>query len=343
MALSNQKYYVLFNNLPVLLAGSSVVGLCAKYGTHYADITGEVDWNKDMMKLYESAAKKSGAKIVSFCGHDSIPWDLTVRLLSEKLKDAGDELISVECLNEIQGGVSGGTIATFFETTDLLFDQFSLKSIMSKMNEIDRYMLLPDGSESSSIVKDDLPVIISPCRNPSSRFVEKWAGPFVMAYINIEVVRRGVALSRDDSKNPIKYRESIVAEGFMDAFSMLIGLLLLGSLIVNPITRSFVKMLMPKPGEGPSEKEMHDGFLCVTGYGIGADSHKAESVMYFGRDGGYTSTARMLVESGLCLALDSAKHDYAEGGFYSPSSLMCHPLLNRLIDTGTAQFACCSK
>jgi short subunit dehydrogenase-like uncharacterized protein len=329
--------------LIILLSGSSVVELCAKYGTHYADITGEVDWNKDMMKLYESTAKQSGAKIVSFCGHDSIPWDLTVRVLSEKLKDAGDELTSVECLDELQGGVSGGTIATFFETLDLLFNQFSLDSIMSKMNQLDCYMRLPDGSESSNIVKDDLPFFISPCRNPSSRFVEKWAGPFVMAYINFEVVRRGVALSKHNNKHPIKYREAIVAVGFMDAFSMLIGLLLLGTLIVNPITRPFLKMIMAKPGEGPSEKEMEDGFLCVTGYGIGADGRKAESVMYFGRDGGYTSTARMLVESGLCLALDGTKHDYAEGGFYSPSSLMCHPLLDRLIDKGIAHFACCSK
>lgn len=165
--------------------------LCAKYGTHYADITGEVDWNKDMMKQYESTARQTGAKIVSFCGHDSIPWDLTVRVLSEKLKDAGDELTSVECLNEMQGGVSGGTIATFFETLDLLFNQFSLSTVISKLSQqLDIFMRLPDGSESTNMVKDDLPAVIYPCRNPSPRFACRWAGPFIMAYINIDVVRR---------------------------------------------------------------------------------------------------------------------------------------------------------
>ena len=45
-------------------------------GTHYCDITGETDWVRQMIDLYDDAARASGAKIVSFCGHDCIPWDL---------------------------------------------------------------------------------------------------------------------------------------------------------------------------------------------------------------------------------------------------------------------------
>ena len=293
-----------------------------------------------MMNRHESMARTTGAKIVSFCGHDSIPWDLTVRILSEKLEDSGDELASVECLNEMQGGVSGGTIATFFETLDILFNCFSFSAIISKLKQMDIYMRLPDGSESMNVVKDDLPVIISPCRNPSQNFLNRWTGPFIMAYINIEVVRRGFALSKRSGNSPIKYREAAVAESVLDAFTMWVGLILVGTLIINPITRPLMKMILPKPGQGPSQKEMDDGFLCVTGYGIGTKLQKAESVMYFPYDGGYTSTARMLVESGLCLALDGDKHDFAAGGFYSPSSIMCHALLDRLTKSGIAHFAC---
>jgi short subunit dehydrogenase-like uncharacterized protein len=316
-----------------------VVELCAKYGTHYADITGEVDWNKDMMKEYESTARQSGAKIVSFCGHDSIPWDLTVRILAEKLADAGDELESVECLDEAQGGVSGGTIATFFETIEMGFDEFRLSSLIPKKGELDSYMRLPDGTESKSAVVSDLPPAISPCRNPSPRYANRWTAPFVMAYINLEIVRRGVALSKLSWKTPIKYREVLAADNFMDAFSMWFGLIIGGTSIINPVTRPFMKMLLPQPGQGPTEKQMQDGFLCVSGYGVGAKGTTAESVMYFPQDGGYTSTSRMLVESGLCLALDGNNHEFADGGFYSPSSLMCHALMDRLIKTGT-HFAC---
>ena len=291
-----------------------------------------------MMKQYESIARQTGAKLVSFCGHDSIPWDLTVRLLSEKLKEAGDELVSVECLNEAMGGVSGGTLATFFESLDRGFDEVQLSTLTSREIGLDVYMRLPDGSESTSVVLSDLPLTVSPCTNPSLRFLNRWTSPFSMAFINFEIVRRGIALSQS-SRTPIKYREAIVAESFMDAFTMWFGQIMLGTLIANPVTRPLMKMILPEPGQGPSEKEMEDGFLCVTGYGIGANGTKVESAMYFPQDGGYTSTARMLVESGLCLSLDGNKHDFVDGGFYSPSALMCHALLDRLIQNGT-RFAC---
>lgn len=50
--------------------------LLIENGTHYCDITGETDWVRQMIDLYDDAARKTGAKIISFCGHDCIPWDL---------------------------------------------------------------------------------------------------------------------------------------------------------------------------------------------------------------------------------------------------------------------------
>jgi hypothetical protein len=46
------------------------------FGTHYCDITGETDWVRDMIDKHDAAAKASGARIVHFCGHDCVPWDL---------------------------------------------------------------------------------------------------------------------------------------------------------------------------------------------------------------------------------------------------------------------------
>ena len=45
-------------------------------GTDYCDITGETDWVREMIDKYDSTAKKTGARIVHFCGHDCVPWDL---------------------------------------------------------------------------------------------------------------------------------------------------------------------------------------------------------------------------------------------------------------------------
>jgi short subunit dehydrogenase-like uncharacterized protein len=58
---------------PYTLYGNSVVEFCAKFGTHYVDITGEVDWVKAMICQWQSTAQQTGAKLIPFCGHGTIP------------------------------------------------------------------------------------------------------------------------------------------------------------------------------------------------------------------------------------------------------------------------------
>ena len=61
---------------PFAKYGSLLVELCVLHGTHYCDTTGETDWVRDMIIQHDNQAKLSGARIVHFCGHDCIPWDL---------------------------------------------------------------------------------------------------------------------------------------------------------------------------------------------------------------------------------------------------------------------------
>lgn len=55
---------------------ASPLNTLTAFGTHYCDITGETDWVRDMIDKHDAAAKASGARIVHFCGHDCVPWDL---------------------------------------------------------------------------------------------------------------------------------------------------------------------------------------------------------------------------------------------------------------------------
>jgi hypothetical protein len=71
--------------------GNTVVEFCAKFGTHYADITGESVWVKNMMVQWQETAKQTGAKIISFCGNSCVPWDLTVDQLAKKLQEEANE------------------------------------------------------------------------------------------------------------------------------------------------------------------------------------------------------------------------------------------------------------
>ncbi len=65
------------------------------HGTHYCDITGEVDWVREMIDQFDDVAKVSGARIVSLCGHDCVPWDLTVLQCANHLKKKGDTIKEV--------------------------------------------------------------------------------------------------------------------------------------------------------------------------------------------------------------------------------------------------------
>ena len=58
---------------PYALYGSKLVAACVRQGTHYCDLTGEIQWMRRMIDLHHDTARASGARIVHTCGFDSIP------------------------------------------------------------------------------------------------------------------------------------------------------------------------------------------------------------------------------------------------------------------------------
>ena len=91
-----------------------VVEACARHGTHYVDITGEVHLHRASYDAHHEQALASGALIVHSCGYDSIPSDLGAYLAATKLREA----FGVPCAElkafagASRGGISGGTLAT---------------------------------------------------------------------------------------------------------------------------------------------------------------------------------------------------------------------------------------
>ena len=66
---------------PFSLYGISVVDACVRLRTHYADITGETSWVRDVIDRYHERASADGTRIVPGCGFDSVPSDLGTYLL----------------------------------------------------------------------------------------------------------------------------------------------------------------------------------------------------------------------------------------------------------------------
>jgi short subunit dehydrogenase-like uncharacterized protein len=94
-----------------------VVKVCAERGTHYVDFTGEGYWNAVMRQKHGKAAQQSGARIISMCGYDSIPSDLSVWAAVEALRkkvggDTGTAIQEIKIWHQAMGIANGGTIHT---------------------------------------------------------------------------------------------------------------------------------------------------------------------------------------------------------------------------------------
>ena len=103
---------------PYDLYGEPLVAQCAASGTDYCDITGEFPFMCEMISRYNDLAFQSGARIVHFCGLDSLPWDIMTFMANRELKQRGDEMERVEHVNEILIDPSGGTLSSIMRILD---------------------------------------------------------------------------------------------------------------------------------------------------------------------------------------------------------------------------------
>lgn len=302
--------------------GSDVVKYCALHGTHYCDITGEADWVRKMIDKYEEAAKKSGAKIVHFCGHDCVPWDLAVSECARILKEeSGEELKNVEIFDEANSGPSGGTLATILHS---LQDRVRFKPLLG----FDPMLKTVQGAKSDTKTRGDNWNYLG-----YSKSIRKWVGPFPMAMVNVVCVKRSNALLNYGAN--IKYTEANVFPSFMAGFvTFLTGVYLVTAFFFPPLLFLLRTCVLPSPGEGPSQAQLEAGFLGVTCIGKGSKGGECTFEIYFPNDPGYVDTARMLVESGLTLALDNDKLE-TKGGVWTPAPCLGRALLRRLVSSGT--------
>ena len=161
-----------------------------------------------------------------------------------------------------------------------------------------------------------------------------WSAPFVMAGINTRVVHRSNALQRQAYGADFSYDEAILtgkgAKGRLRAFAVSAGLgaFMLG--VALPPTRWLLqRLVLPKPGEGPSLESQRTGFYHMRFCGTTADGRSLRVQLLGDRDPGYGSTARMLGEAAACLAIDTPRTAVA-GGFWTPSTALGHRLIARL-------------
>ncbi len=308
---------------PYAKYGSELVAACAAAGTHYCDLTGEVHWMQAMIRQHQTAAEASGARIVHTCGFDSVPSDLgAYYVVREMLQrhDCPPARVKYR-VHGASGGFSGGT----FDSMITMMEQAESDPSIRRAIE-DPYALNPDGERSGL----DGPDRMTPDWDED---FDAWVGPFVMGAINTRVVRRSNALLNYRYGRDFRYEEATLMPGgrfgALPATGLSMGMMTMNALAGFAPTRSFLKSIGPKPGDGPSKSAQERGYFHIELVGKHPDdaSKDVRLEVRGDRDPGYGSTAKMLGECAVCLAQDELA---VGGGFWTPASAMGDQLLERL-------------
>lgn len=309
---------------PFARYGSELVAACAEAGTHYCDLTGEVPWMRRMIDAHHERAQATGARIVHTCGFDSIPSDLGTWATQQAfIAQFGHPARKVTALfGEQSGGLSGGTLASGLEIARQAADP-AVRKILDNP-----YALDPDPEADHPDAPDERSIGWEP-------HLKVFTAPFVMAQINTRVVRRAHALAGAPWGKGFVYREVMstpgTALGAAMAAGITGGLAVLEFAMGRPALRDLIAKHGPQPGDGPSAELRARGHWKLR---LVAEGEPGETLVYVvsdRADPGHGSTAKMLGESALCLALDLLS---SPGGVQTPSVAMAQPLLDRLRRAG---------
>jgi len=97
---------------PYSILAGPVIEACVEEGTHYVDLSGELDWLEYIGKTYHQSAVERGVKIIPAMGFCFAPFDLGVACLHHATKGLwkGSEIVCTVDHGAI--GVSSGTVET---------------------------------------------------------------------------------------------------------------------------------------------------------------------------------------------------------------------------------------
>lgn len=271
---------------PYAKHGGPLAHACAEAGTDYLDITGEPTFVARTIVEEDAIAKKTGARLVSCCGFDSIPHDLGAYFTMKTLRDRGIKGSPVTMRGAVRskGTFSGGT----------------WHSAIHAMASFKK-----DRHESARARKTLPPLSPGRVVRPLARglhydrALHAWLCP--LPTIDPEVVLRSARELEDLYGKDFRYGHyarvksiGTVAVGGA-AVGALFGLAQIGK------TRDLL-LKVRSPGEGPSPETRAKSWFEVT-FVAEAGGQKVVTKVS-GKDPGYTETAKMISEAALCFALD---------------------------------------
>jgi short subunit dehydrogenase-like uncharacterized protein len=304
--------------------GETFVAACAKHGTHYLDLSGEIAWVAEMIANHHETAVASSAKIVPVCGFEALPFDIAALMIAEKLKaETGERAVHIEVINQFTGPpafrprdvLSGGTMASI----KAMLEESAPKAFS------DPAVLVGDAALAEKI-RERHPYDL---RARYSDDAGAWLAPTVPApFVNPPVVYRTMSLLASSKSSPFAadcaYLEALSTKGFA-SFSIA------QRVIAEMLSRTFIAMgqsiardgkldqlgrtaaktffdwVGPTTGQGPSEKHLEQSGYTLHMRATSASGASVTARAKASGHPGYRSTAMLVAEAGLALAGAAAK------------------------------------
>jgi short subunit dehydrogenase-like uncharacterized protein len=314
---------------PFALCGGAIVDACVRLKTHYADITGETPWVRDLIDRYHEQAASDGTRIIPMCGFDSVPSDLGACLVVRHMqKMLGVPCREVAAYFQLYGGFNGGTLASALNLYD------SGEAVRMR----DLFLLSPTDEHTAEQIRRSR----DPTLPAYDASIGAWVGPYFMAPINSRVVRRSAALF-DQWQAPygaqFSYREFIKygrTLGWLTAGGVTAGLALFDAALRPSLTRRLLKTLLPQPGSGPAERTLNEGWFRCEFLGVAEDGRRLRGLVRDEGDPGNRVTVKCLCESALALAVNTQDLPGGprRGGVLTPATGLGDVLTERLRKAG---------
>ena len=328
-AIVSQTRVLLNTAGPFALYANALVDACVRFKTHYVDITGETPWVKTLIERYQVQTATDGTRIIPCCGFDSVPSDLGTYLVVRHLqREWGVPCKAVKAYFQAFGGFNGGTLASAMH----LYDSAGTTQMS------DPFFLNPPASHSQAEVDRN--------RDPQTPSfdanVNTWVAPFFMGVVNTRIVRRSSALYQawQEPYGPdFTYQEYLKLDeplAWLKATGVTAGLGLFMGMLQQPQTRSLLQPILPKPGEGPSEQTMNEGWFACELVGTAVDGRQVRGLVRDQGDPGNRATVKFVCEAALSLALQTNElpGGKTRGGILTPATGLGDVLAERLRRAG---------
>jgi short subunit dehydrogenase-like uncharacterized protein len=350
-----QKTKVLAASLaPYSLRGTGLIAACVEHGTHYVDISGEMLWIKENIDKFHEPAQAKGVRIVHAYGLGSVPADLSVYLILQRLRHHRIEPTELKFLNgPMYSSLGGGSMTSYATLIAMAKKQGKILTML------DPHFLTPPSTSSVSADKTKAQKQLRQVSVAPKMFgvgwdsdIHRFTAPLWLAALDDEIVVRSASLLGYPAFRYVEaqtYSSSFF--GFMSAWWTFVGAYLLAACLYFAPTRWLLTKLRP-PGSGPNRYIRERGwgkmFLVAKGETpLGGEATFWGEFYIPNGDPGYQETSKMLIESALCLVLDLDKLPHGgtgtaegnkQGGVLTPAAAFGQVLMERLEKASKMKF-----